>query len=422
MKVLLVDNDFVSTSSSLAGLRGKGFIQLIKEGSDGRGALASLEIGPGSLDVLKLFSDGVPVEVEREDARSLREKLLSSYKGILKERGYDFLVIDNDPAVTPLDPVFSFLMDACSDQSLKSQTTGIMVMEPDETNVKAIIRYARVLRSYGLSCLDIVIANKVESDMESVRKAFDFVHEVMEETGARLGALVPFLDELRRLPVSIEALHIPTQVMEIGNAIVRRLHSSKGAFYVYIPDPNDPLRRVALTLSSAMVKLYSFQFTDVAKRLIDVMKREFGEETRICLLDPEGKVSAPGSRRIALMPAYLSDRLKQRGIEDSVKMARRLAQDTVSSCGRSSSPSLLIVSSTDSLEPVSTYSDQSLLSKEFWREFLAHVRSSDQSMIVFLFCDVASGRCDALDGLADFTLSSQPSEKFQISVVHSRIP
>jgi hypothetical protein len=105
-------------------------------------------------------------------------------------------------------------------------------------------------------------------------------------------------------------------------------------------------------------------------------------------------------------------------------MARRLAQDALDSSGRGSGiPSLLIVSSTNSLEPVSTCCDQSLLSREFWREFLAHLRSSNPSMIAVLLCEPIGDRCDALDGLADFTISgAQAIGSASFSIVSSRIP
>jgi len=89
MKVLLIDRDLVGTISELAGLRGNGLIQLVKEESDPRGALASLQVGRGVLDVLKLFSDGVPVEVEQEDARNLRDGLTAAYSDLIRAGFFD---------------------------------------------------------------------------------------------------------------------------------------------------------------------------------------------------------------------------------------------------------------------------------------------------------------------------------------------
>ncbi len=446
MRVLLIDRDLVGTVSELAGLRGNGLIQLVKEGSDPRGALASLQVGRGVLDVLKLFSDGVPVEVEREDVRNLRDGLTAAYSDLIRAGRYDFFVADNAAAATPLDPVSGWELSAFSELMPGHPRTAALVMEPGEVGLRATLRYAASLRDHGVSYFGIVIANKVEVDMGSLKSAHDSVNEVMNDTGARIGALVPFLQELRRLPESIEMLHVPTQVMEVGNAILRymqwreirlpmpddqlrELVRASGAArergsYVYTPGPDDPLKRVVLTLSSALVKLQSSQFAALAKRLIDIVRDEHGDEAQAFALDPEGKISIPGLRKLTLMPAYSSDRLRLKGIEDAVKMARRLAQDALDSSGRGSGiPSLLIVSSTNSLEPVSTCCDQSLLSREFWREFLAHLRSSNPSMIAVLLCEPIGDRCDALDGLADFTISgAQAIGSASFSIVSSRIP
>lgn len=257
--------------------------------------------------MLKLFSDGVPVEVEREDVRNLRDRLTAAYSDLIRAGRYDFFVADNAAAATPLEPASGWELSAFSELMPGHPRTAALVMEPGEVS----------LRDHGVSYFGIVIANKVEVDMEGLRSAYDSVNEVMNYTGARIGALVPFLQELRRLPEGIEMLHVPTQVMEVGNAILRYMQwreirlpmpddqlrelvrASEAArergSYVYTPGPDDPLKRVVLTLSSALVKIQSSQFAALAKRLIDIVRDKHGDEAQAFALDPEGRSRSPAS-------------------------------------------------------------------------------------------------------------------------------
>jgi cellulose biosynthesis protein BcsQ len=106
-KVLIVDADPVSTISELVGHKAKGIIQAVKENLDYRTSLKTIETGKGTLTVLRIYSEGIPLEVEKRDLLSFKDKFSETYTKALNSENFDYVIVDHEAALSHEDPLFS---------------------------------------------------------------------------------------------------------------------------------------------------------------------------------------------------------------------------------------------------------------------------------------------------------------------------
>ncbi|MEM0373114.1 MAG: AAA family ATPase [Sulfolobaceae archaeon] len=417
--VLLVDRDVISTASAIAGIRGLGLIQLIKGNEDPFKAVASYRIGLGKVTFLKIFSEGVPVEKEQIDLKENLNGAVESYKSLLKNERYDIVIVDSMPAVTPLDPIVNWETSSYYEVfGGKRIERYVFVLEQSPIVLDATIRYYNILKNYGDLIVSAVIMNRVRANAYSISDAQYMLVEAMNKLNSPIGAIVPEMEELRDVREGIELFPISTQLMELGNYLIRGGLERR----LILPSPYDPIKRALLVNSSTVIKVDPRSAIETEKIIIR-LAHEVYDNPRIFLLTAREYSVRKNVVKIKVMPAYFSDRVKIKGLEDAIKLSKKLADEIIGYLD-SRSKNIVILHPSKEFEPISACCDPQVLSKVFWGEFVNQVMSNVTNISLVILCEKSvDSTCNALDGIVDFSIDCEPSgEMLNYLIKYSRIP
>jgi MinD-like ATPase involved in chromosome partitioning or flagellar assembly len=417
--VLLVDRDTISTASMISGIRGFGLIQLVKNNEDPFKSVISYKIGSGKITVLKILSEGIPVEKEQMDLKEIIPKLTTSYKNLLKNEKYDIVIVDSMPAVTPLDPIVNWETSTYYEvYGGRRIEYNIIVLEPNLISFDATVRYYNILKNYGEPIVSGVIINKVRNDPYSISDAQYMLVEVMNKLNSSIGCIVPELEELRNVREGIELFPVPTQIMELGNYLIRRKLLRK----LILPTPYDPIKRTLFTNSSAVIKINP-KFSIEVEKTIKRLAHEIYDNIKVFLLTTREYAVQRDVVKIKLLPAYFSDRVKIKGLEDVIKLSKKLADETISYLDNKIK-NIVILHPSNEFEPISDCCDPQVLSKVFWREFVSQLMNNVPYISLVVICErSANYACESLDGIMDFSIDGELNQDMlKYYITFSRIP
>lgn len=421
-RVLLVDRDAISTASSMFGLSGLGLIQLVKNEESYERAIARVDVGRGSITVLKVFSDGVPVEYEREDLLKYREKLSTIYGRILREGNFDLVIVDTMPATTPLEPIVGWEYSTYMSYSEDKTSKYILVSEPSRTSIEASVRYYRVLKKdrHLERGVEAAVLNKVDLASMSESEHLSLILNFMDSVESEVGVIVPIYPAYDLLNESLEKVGIPTQIMELGSYLIGRLKKRK----IIVPSPTDPLKRSVLLDISALVKCDQNGAESTMRAIANYLKDSYPSSKMFLLTS----LSTPPFAGIAVFRSLFSfstERVKVKSLDEGVRLAKRIGGEIVNELSKEKlEKKVVIFYPSEDIEPVSDCCDRGVLSKLFWNELISHIMQNSPSTSLLIFCDPGRTSCypieDSVDMVIEARLGGEGTTSYRID--YSRIP
>lgn len=403
-KVLLVDSDAISTASSAFGLKGLGLIQLAKRGESYEKAVTNVSIGKGSITVLKIMSDGVPVEYERMDLLTNKEKITKAYLQILERDNYDVTIVDTFPVVTPLEAIVGWEYSTYTSK-FKEKSKYIMVSEPSKPSLEATERYYNILRenNHIANGIDVAILNKVDVNILSYNEIFSILIDYMDRVNSNVGAVLPYEPRVARGLENIVSVAVPVQLMEVGHYL---LNPSKGR-KVIIPKPGDEIKTAALLDATILLKA-NIRVAEESIRDISNKYREVYPNSSIFLFTSTGTTTQTTNVIVfRSIFTYLSERTKVKTLDDAIRIAKRLALEIIDEVKKHKfEKNVLVFYPSDDIEPVSEYCDRALLAKTFWNELLLQLMFSLEKTSVIVVCNPMKANCSPLEDLVDFVIEA----------------
>ena len=408
-KVLLVDSDVISTISSVFGLRGLGLIQLVKEGQPPEKAVVNMSLRNGSLTVLKIFSDGVPVEYERIDLVKNIEDVSEAYLGLLKKGNFDVTIVDTLPATTPLEPIVGWESSTYR-KYVNEKSKYIMVSEPVKPSIEASIRYYGILKEkeHITSGIDVAVLNKVDTRVLSYNEIFSTLLEFMERIDSHVGVVLAYQPELSKTLEDFENMKVPVQIMELAHYLERPPLTKK----VVIPQKGDLLKKVVFQNVNVLLKTRSIGGAEDTIRLLANMVREYYKESSLFLFSATSTMSTPNIINFKTIYSFLSERSKVKSLDDAIRLAKRLAIEISDEVKKYKfEKNIIVFYLSNDIEPIVEQCDLFLLSKSFWNELLLQLTFTLENTSVIVVCNPQRANCHPLEELVDMTLEVSPDQE-----------
>ncbi|MGC8564332.1 MAG: AAA family ATPase [Fervidicoccaceae archaeon] len=419
-KVLLVDRDAISTASSFLGIGEFGLIQLIKKGESYEKAIAKINFGKGSITALKIFSDGVPIEFEREDLIKNEDKISEAYGKILRNGNFDIIVVDTMAATTPLEVVtgweFNTYLKYYSDK-----IKYIMVSDLSKPSIEGSIRYFNVLKENGYikDRIDVALLNKVDftkiSQSETISKLVDF----MDSMNSEIGIVIPYypIDTIGRN--CFEKIGVPTQIMELGNYFLRK---SKGR-EIFLPSPFDPIKRMILSDTSVLIKGNQGNAEEsvraTSRILMDVYRN-----SKIFIFTSLNIAPYKDAIVFKSIYSFLTERVKVKTLDDGIRLAKKLASEITEEMRKQTfEKGIIFFFPAEDIEPLSNCCDRYLLSKIFWNELLSQLMSNFENISIAVICDPRKADCVSIEGLVDIVIDAkEEGGEVKYTIEYSKVP
>ncbi|PNV78945.1 MAG: hypothetical protein C0179_08150 [Fervidicoccus sp.] len=419
-RVLLVDRDAISTASSYLGLSGLGLIQLIKKGEGYEKALAKVQFGRGSITALKLFSDGIPIEYERDDLIKNKERISEAYGKILENGSFDIVIVDTMAATTPLEVVTGWEY-ATFHQHSSEKSTYIMISDPSKASIEGSIRYFKVLKENGhiSERIDAAVLNKVDFSRISQSEFLSTLLEFMDSMGSEIGVAIPYYPIYQVEQVDFEKIGVPTQVMELGNYLIRKPRGRE----IILPSPLDPIKRIVFSSSSALIKADYNGAQEVIRAASRVLRESYSNSKGF-LFTSLSIYPFIGITVFKSVYSYLSERTKLKSLDDGIRLAKKLAGEITEEMRKQSfEKGLIFFFPSEDIEPSSDCCDRSLLSKTFWNELLTQLMSNFENISIAVICDPQKANCLAVEGHVDLVVEARAEDgEIRYILEYSRVP
>ena len=421
-KVLIVDADPVSTISELVGHKAKGIIQAVKENLDYRTSLKTIETGKGTLTVLRIYSEGIPLEVEKRDLLSFKDKFSETYTKALNSENVDYVIVDHEAALSYEDPLFSIERKNFH-ETYKGIPEGIIiVLEPTPVSLSSTKRYIDALQAKEQLPFSAIIVNKVPTDEETMTRAREILEEAMEYSGAKVGALIPIInDYILYRPGAFTLYPIPVGVMEIALALERNKK------IMYTPSHLDALKKAVYIRSTMLIETDSSNILKCIQEILEVPKKIYSEEFKALIFSTQrfSTLIAESSYvdYYGTTYSYEATKLKTGSIEEVIRLAKKLAQDFIREIEADGTEKIIVIASTNDLEPIYPSQEAPQLSRAFWKEFLESLKHGTKNASIILLCEPIGAQCQALRGLVDIAVRAEYKDGLpKCIVLQSKIP
>jgi MinD-like ATPase involved in chromosome partitioning or flagellar assembly len=420
--VLIVDADPVSTISELVGHKAKSIIQAIKENRDHRTSLKTIEARNGSLTVLRMYSGRIPLEVEKRDLLSLKDKFSDIYRTVLTSEEFDYVIVDHATALSYEDPLFYIERKIFHETYQRIPEEIIMVLEPTLFSLSCTKRYIDALQAKEQLPFAAIIVNKVPLDYDAILRAREMLEEAMEYSGAKTGALIPIINDYILYRPGVFMLYpVPVGIMEIALALERNKKK------IYLPSRLDALKKTVYTRSTMLVEIGSPNILKYIQEIMEVPKKIFSEDFKTIIFSTQ-KFSTLNAETTyvdyyATTYSYEATKLKTGAIEEVIRLAKKLAQDFTREIGADETEKIIVMATINDLEPIFTSEEAPKLSRAFWREFLESLRHGTGNTSIILLCEPIGTQCQALREFVDIAVRAEYKEGLpEYTILQSKIP
>ncbi|MCG2909494.1 MAG: hypothetical protein L7G92_02765 [Stygiolobus sp.] len=410
--VLLIDKDIVGTVSLIAGIRGKGLLSKVIDGeTDYWNSVSKINLGEGSLTVLKLYGDG---ERFYNDIKLLhfnyeKRTLLSQvYKNFLTSQHYDYFVVDNyqgvsvnSPLITDeLEDFYSVLGDVID---LRVYVTNYSLI-----SIRSTIDYAEKFeRSITYKGFPLAfIVNMVPNTSDDMEQAKKYASVAKEITGAKLPLIIPINKELMKFSLNLFEFpeSITEEVRPLVNALITEDFESKEESLLLDNEETSLPDNIEEVVEGNNVILV---VGEPSASKVDLVSKVLARKQKnIILVSTNPKMSEKLKKlgvnftNLTVMQKFKEDRFHLKNISEIIRVSKKLSTEIVKALRDNS---ILVIYRANDISPASNCCDVLAQKQEFWSSFISPLKFKG-NVPVIIICDKIGIECEHLEPFVDYVV------------------
>lgn len=409
-KVLLIDKDILGYASSVSGIRGKGLLSKVIDGeTDYWNSVSKLNLGEGSLTVLKLYGDGVRFYDDIKLLHSNYEKrtLLSQiYKNFLTSQHYDYFVVDNHQGVSANSPL---IIDELEDfYSVLSDVINLRVYVTNYSlnSIYSTIDYAvkleKSITHKGFPLAFII--NMVPSTFDDMEQAKKYASIAKEKIGTKFALIIPIYQELIKFSPTLSEFpeSITEEARPLVNALITEDFESKEV--TSLPES------IEMAIDDSNVILVIGE--PAADKLDLVSKVLVRKEKKIILVSTNPKMSEKLKKlgikftNLTIMHKFEEDRFNLKSLNEIIRFSKKLSTEIVKALTYNS---CLVIYRAYDITPASNCCDPIAAKQEFWSSFFSNLKFKG-NVPVIIICDKIGDECENLKPFVDYVVEVKESK------------
>ena len=411
--VLLIDRDIFGYASSVSGIRGKGLLSKVIDGeTDYWNSVSRLNLGEGSLTVLKLYGDG---ERFYDDIKLLhsnyeKRKLLSQvYKNFLTSQHYDYFVVDNYQGVSVNSPL---IIDELEDfYSVLSDVIDLRVYVTNYSlsSIHSTIDYAvKLEKSITYKGFPLAfIVNMVPSNFDDMEQAKKYASVAKEKIGTKFSLIIPIYQELIKFSLTLSEFpeSITEEVRPLVNALITEDFESKE-----VASPLDSIEKVVEDSNVILV------VGEPSGGKIDLVSKVLvRKEKNIILVSTNPKMSEKLKKlgiqftNLTVLLKFKEDRFHLKNMGEILRASKKLSTEIVKALRDNS---ILVIYRANDISPASNCCDVNAQKQEFWSSFISPLKF-EGNVPVIIICDKIGNECENLEPFVDYVVEVKES-KYEI--------
>jgi len=419
--VLLIDKDLVGSVSSIAGIRGKGLLSKVIDGeTDYWNSVSKLNLGEGSLTVLKLYGDG---ERFYNDIKLLhfnyeKRTLLSQvYKNFLTSQHYDYFVVDNyqgvsvnSPLITDeLEDFYSVLSDVIN---LRVYVTNYSLNSIHST-IDYAVKFEKSITYKGFPLAFIV--NMIPSTFDDMEQAKKYVSVAKEKIGTKFSLIIPIYQELIKFSLTLNEFpeSITEEVRPLVNALITEDFESKEESLLLDNEETSLPDNIEEVVEGNNVILV---VGEPSAGKVDLVSKVLARKQRnIILVSTYPKMSEKLKKlgvnftNLTVMQKFKEDRFHLKKISEIIRVSKKLSTEIVKALRDNS---ILVIYRANDISPASNCCDVIAQKQEFWSSFISILKFKG-NVPVIIICDKIGIECENLEPFVDYVVEVK-EDKYNI--------
>jgi len=408
--VLLIDRDILGYASSVSGIRGKGLLSKVIDGeTDYWNSVSKLNLGEGSLTVLKLYGDGERFYNDIKLLHSNYEKrtLLSQvYKNFLTSQHYDYFVVDNYQGVSANSPL---IIDELDDfYSVLSDVINLRVYVTNYSlnSIYSTIDYAvKLEKSITYKGFPLAfIVNMVPSTFDDMEQAKKYASVAKEKIGTKFSLIIPIYQELIKFSLTLSEFpeSITEEVRSLVNALITEDFESKE-----VPLLPDSIETVVEDSNVILVvgEPSAGKIDLVSKVLVKKQKNIILVSTNPKMNEKLKKLGIKFTN-LTVMHKFKEDRFKLKNMSEIIRVSKKLSTEIVKAL---TDNSCLVIYRANDISPASNCCDVVAEKQEFWSSFISNLKFKG-NVPVIIICEKIGDECENLEPFVDYVVEVKESE------------
>jgi len=402
--VLLIDRDILGYASSVSGIRGKGLLSKVIDGeTDYWNSVSKLNLGEGSLTVLKLYGDGERFYNDIKFLHSNYEKMTlfsQVYKNFLTSQHYDYFVVDNYQAVSVNSPL---IIDELENfYSVLSDVIDLRVYVTNYSlsSIYSTIDYAVKLEksiTYKGFPLAFII-NMVPSTFDDMEQAKKYASIAKEKIGTKFSLIIPLHQELIKFSLTLFEFpeSITEEVRPLVNALITEDFESRE-----VPLLTDSIETVVEDSNVILV------VGEPSAGKIDLVSKVLVKKQKnIILVSTNPKMSEKLKKlgikftNLTVMHKFKEDRFKLKNMSEIIRVSKKLSTEIVKAL---TDDSCLVIYRANDISPASNCCDVIAEKQEFWSSFISTLKFKG-NVPVIIICDKIGNECENLEPFVDYVV------------------
>jgi len=410
--VLLIDKDLVGSVSSIAGIRGKGLLSKVIDGeTDYWNSVSKLNLGEGSLTVLKLYGDG---ERFYNDIKLLhfnyeKRTLLSQvYKNFLTSQHYDYFVVDNYQGVSANSPL---IIDELEDfYSVLSDVINLRVyvtnysLNSIHSTIDYAVKFEKSITYKGFPLAFIV--NMIPSTFDDMEQAKKYVSVAKEKIGTKFSLIIPIYQELIKFSLTLNEFpeSITEEVRPLVNALITEDFESKEESLLLDNEETSLPDNIEEVVEGNNVILV---VGEPSAGKVDLVSKVLARKQKnIILVSTNPKMSEKLKKlgvnftNLTVMQKFKEDRFHLKNISEIIRVSKKLSTEIVKALRDNS---ILVIYRANDISPASNCCDVIAQKQEFWSSFISPLKFKG-NVPVIIICDKIGNECEHLEPFVDYVV------------------
>jgi len=222
--VIVVDRDFFSYSSFVAGIEADGLLTQLLKGQEPKNFYNNFSLREGKLKVIKLYSPELKFTIHKVN-EEIENKFVSFYANLLDNENFDYLIIDSPKPHTWNSKAIVYEVKGYLKTRENTGPLELIITSPTKFDIENTIIYIKRIRQQAREVLgretrEKMFAGIINMAIESKEKYISDLKEFMNGLGLRKGVIIKFYDELFLKLLKLRDLPIIPEIKALADRLI----------------------------------------------------------------------------------------------------------------------------------------------------------------------------------------------------------